>query len=62
MDYARRQLTSYKRPSEIIVLDALPVTSAGKILKQMLKESLLDITHESMGWPSPAQSRTITLN
>jgi long-chain acyl-CoA synthetase len=62
MDYARRQLTSYKRPSEIIVLDALPVTSTGKILKQMLKESLLDITHESFGWPSPAQSRTITLN
>jgi len=62
MDYARRQLTSYKRPSEIIVLDALPVTSAGKILKQMLKESLLDVTHESMGWPSPAQPRTITLN
>jgi long-chain acyl-CoA synthetase len=62
MDYVRPQLTSYKRPSEIIVLDALPATSTGKILKQMLKESLLDITHESIAWPSPAQAGTITLN
>jgi long-chain acyl-CoA synthetase len=62
MDYARRKLTFYKRPSEIIVVDALPVTSAGKMLKEMLKESLLDVTHESIGWPSQAQSRTITLN
>jgi len=34
------QLTSYKRPSEIIVLDALPATSTGKILKHRLAESL----------------------
>jgi acyl-CoA synthetase (AMP-forming)/AMP-acid ligase II len=34
------QLTSYKRPSEIIVLDALPATSTGKILKHKLAESL----------------------
>ena len=43
MDYARSQLTSYKRPSEIIVLDALPATSTGKILKQKLAESLRDV-------------------
>jgi long-chain acyl-CoA synthetase len=36
------QLTSYKRPSEIIVLDALPATSTGKILKHKLAESLHD--------------------
>ena len=34
------QLTSYKRPSEIIVVDALPATSTGKILKHKLAESL----------------------
>jgi len=34
------QLTSYKRPSEIIVLDALPATSTGKLLKHKLAESL----------------------
>jgi long-chain acyl-CoA synthetase len=34
------QLTSYKRPSEIILLDALPATSTGKILKHKLADSL----------------------
>ncbi|WFU85352.1 class I adenylate-forming enzyme family protein [Bradyrhizobium sp. CIAT3101] len=34
------QLTSYKRPSEIILLDALPATSTGKILKHKLAEQL----------------------
>jgi len=34
------QLTSYKRPSEIILLDSLPATSTGKILKHKLAESL----------------------
>jgi acyl-CoA synthetase (AMP-forming)/AMP-acid ligase II len=43
MDYVRSQLTSYKRPSQIIVLDALPATSTGKILKQKLAESLRDV-------------------
>jgi long-chain acyl-CoA synthetase len=36
------QITSYKRPSEIILLDALPATSTGKILKHKLAESLRD--------------------
>jgi acyl-CoA synthetase (AMP-forming)/AMP-acid ligase II len=40
MTYAHQQLTSYKRPSEIIVLKALPATSTGKILKHKLAESL----------------------
>ena len=40
MKYIHPQLTSYKRPSEIIVLDALPATSTGKILKHKLAESL----------------------
>ena len=40
MAFVHPQLTSYKRPSEIIVLDALPATSTGKILKHKLAESL----------------------
>ncbi len=40
MAHITPQLTSYKRPSEIIVLEALPATSTGKILKHKLAESL----------------------
>jgi len=40
-DYIRDQLAPYKRPSEIIVLDALPATSTGKILKAQLAQSLI---------------------
>ena len=40
MEFIRPHLTSYKRPSEIIILDALPATSTGKILKHKLAESL----------------------
>ena len=40
MSFIRFQLTSYKRPSKIIILDALPATSTGKILKHKLAESL----------------------
>ncbi|MFO1158558.1 MAG: AMP-binding protein [Reyranellaceae bacterium] len=34
--HAGRQLTAYKRPAEIIVLEALPASSTGKILKHRL--------------------------
>ena len=34
--HAGRHLTGYKRPSEIVVLDALPASSTGKILKHRL--------------------------
>jgi long-chain acyl-CoA synthetase len=39
MRYAAEQLTSYKRPCEIVILDALPVASTGKILKHKLWEA-----------------------
>jgi long-chain acyl-CoA synthetase len=39
MTHAARQLTPYKRPSEIIVLEALPAGSTGKILKHRLAET-----------------------
>src|SRR5467141_2668465 len=40
MAYVAPQLTSYKRPCEIVVLPALPATSTGKILEHKLAESL----------------------
>ncbi len=40
MAHVAPQLTSYKRPSEIIVLPVLPATSTGKILKHKLAELL----------------------
>ena len=36
--FVSSQLTAYKRPSEIILLDSLPATSTGKILKHKLAE------------------------
>jgi acyl-CoA synthetase (AMP-forming)/AMP-acid ligase II len=36
--YAAQLLTSYKRPTELIMLDALPSASTGKILKHRLRE------------------------
>jgi long-chain acyl-CoA synthetase len=42
MAHAAPLLTPYKRPSEIIVLDALPVASTGKILKHRLIEVARD--------------------
>ena len=42
MDFIRDQLAPYKRPSEIIVLDTLPATSTGKILKAQLAKSLAE--------------------
>ena len=40
--YAAQQLTSYKRPTELIVLDALPSASTGKILKHKLRELAIE--------------------
>jgi len=40
MAHIAPQLTSYKRPSEIVLMDALPATSTGKLLKHKLAESL----------------------
>jgi acyl-CoA synthetase (AMP-forming)/AMP-acid ligase II len=40
MAHVAPQLTSYKRPSEIILMEALPATSTGKLLKHKLAESL----------------------
>jgi acyl-CoA synthetase (AMP-forming)/AMP-acid ligase II len=42
MAHAARLLTPYKRPSEIIVLDALPAASTGKILKHRLADAACD--------------------
>jgi acyl-CoA synthetase (AMP-forming)/AMP-acid ligase II len=39
MRYAATQLTSYKRPCEIVILEALPAASTGKVLKHQLWEA-----------------------
>jgi long-chain acyl-CoA synthetase len=35
-DFAAARLASYKRPSEFVVLETLPLTPAGKIVKSAL--------------------------
>ena len=40
MAHVAPQLTSYKRPTEIILMNALPATSTGKLLKHKLAEML----------------------
>jgi acyl-CoA synthetase (AMP-forming)/AMP-acid ligase II len=42
MAHATRLLAPYKRPSEIIVVDALPAASTGKILKHLLADAARD--------------------
>jgi acyl-CoA synthetase (AMP-forming)/AMP-acid ligase II len=54
MAFINPQLTSYKRPSEIIVLDALPAASTGKILKHKLAESLHGTARRDRAGDSPA--------
>jgi len=49
--YTAQQLTSYKRPTELIVLDALPSASTGKILKHKLRELAIEL---AAGKPSAA--------
>jgi acyl-CoA synthetase (AMP-forming)/AMP-acid ligase II len=39
MAHAARLLTPYKRPSEIIIVNALPAASSGKILKHHLADT-----------------------
>jgi long-chain acyl-CoA synthetase len=39
MEYAGRQLTPYKRPCEIVLLESLPAASTGKVLKHRLWEA-----------------------
>jgi acyl-CoA synthetase (AMP-forming)/AMP-acid ligase II len=42
MAHTARLLTPYKRPSEIIIVDALPTASTGKILKHRLADAARD--------------------
>ncbi len=45
--HVRPQLTAYKRPSEIVVLDTLPASSTGKILKHRLAAAVLETSERS---------------
>jgi len=51
MAHATRHLTAYKRPSEIVILEALPASSTGKILKHRLTAAA---TAEGKHHPTPA--------
>ena len=44
MAHADRNLTAYKRPSEIVILPALPASSTGKILKHRLAAAAQALT------------------
>ena len=61
MSFIRFQLTSYKRPSKIIILDALPATSTGKILKHKLAESCSGEGGEAPASATAEFSQTIYL-
>jgi acyl-CoA synthetase (AMP-forming)/AMP-acid ligase II len=39
-EYLREELAPYKRPSEIVVVEAIPTTASGKVLKAPLREML----------------------
>jgi acyl-CoA synthetase (AMP-forming)/AMP-acid ligase II len=41
--YLAERLSSYKRPTRIVFMEALPVASNGKILKQQLRQQIGDI-------------------
>ncbi|MCA6100485.1 class I adenylate-forming enzyme family protein [Bradyrhizobium australafricanum] len=47
MAYVEPQLAPYKRPTELVMLDALPATSTGKILKHQLAERALETNKDA---------------
>ncbi len=42
--YLKEHLSGFKVPKQFITVDALPKSSAGKLLKRTLKEKVLDGT------------------
>ena len=58
MEYAARQLTPYKRPCEIVLLDTLPAASTGKILKHKLWEAAHAATARAQTPPATVPMRT----
>jgi long-chain acyl-CoA synthetase len=42
MRHASPQVTAYKRPAEIVILDQIPASSTGKILKHKLSKAVRD--------------------
>jgi acyl-CoA synthetase (AMP-forming)/AMP-acid ligase II len=38
MAYARGELAPYKRPGELVIMEALPASATGKVLRGKLKE------------------------
>lgn len=46
-EFARSILTPYKVPRRIFVVDELPVSLIGKVLRRQVRESLLPLTSRS---------------
>jgi fatty-acyl-CoA synthase len=43
IDHCRRHLATFKKPSGVVVVDALPRNAAGKVLKRQLRETYADL-------------------
>ena len=44
LDWLAPRISSYKRPAQIIVIDAIPRNPAGKILRRVLRERVTATT------------------
>lgn len=42
VDYCKDNLAGYKVPKKVIIMDAMPVSPSGKVLKRVLREQLLE--------------------
>jgi acyl-CoA synthetase (AMP-forming)/AMP-acid ligase II len=41
-DFCREDLTSYKKPRQVVFVDALPRNALGKVLKYRVREGLIE--------------------
>jgi long-chain acyl-CoA synthetase len=39
IDYCRERLAAYKYPRQIVIVDAIPKTATGKILRRQLRDA-----------------------
>ncbi|MHA2005550.1 MAG: AMP-binding enzyme [Candidatus Thorarchaeota archaeon] len=38
IDWAREKMAGYKRPKEVDIVDSLPLSNVGKVLRRVLRE------------------------
>ncbi len=58
--FARQRLAEYKTPHHIFVVDALPMTASGKVLKRELRDRFADATPDPGAGGPGAMARTPT--